>query len=262
MKTTERETKYLNDATPVHLAKRGRVAKILRIGILVLAIVLVLLSFLALALPRFRVREVAVEGASFYRPDEIISASGIRAEDPVLEVDIDRSIQNILAKCRYIKSVSISVHLSGRVVISLEEETCLLYTERDGRYYSFSDSLKIIEEADEPFADFLFVELPHDVTLQTGRAIQFRDSAVFAKSILIPLVNWLENGAFAEHLTAVSLEKERKISFELDGKCKVILGEYRELDKKEKWLKEILADGIPQSPCTIDLSGKNPIKSS
>lgn len=257
-KQKEEKIQYLGDTLPARKKQQGRTARLLRASIFVLVVLLVFLSFLALALPRFHVREVSVEGASFYDPAEVEALAGIHPGDAVLEIDLDERMGNILAKCRYLKSVAISVHLSGRVVIALEEEKNLMYTKRGEVYYSFSDGFKVIEQSDEPFSDFLFVELPDGVLLSPGYAAEFYGASAFAKDLLVPLVERLQNGAFAKNLTFVSVANEHEIFFILGENCKVILGENRALDEKEKALRAILdkeySGRLPGEPKTFDLS--------
>ena len=258
MKRTDEKSRYLTEADPGRAGKTRRRAKIIRILILVLLVLLACLAFLVLAFPAFRVREVTVKGADRYSEEEIISLSGISIGEEVLSLNLNAAIQNILANCPYIKSLSITSHPSGQVVLKIVEEANLMCTEKDGIYYSFSESLSVLEvkETDEGFSGFLFVELPADTLLKKGSKVTFSESGAWAKDALFLLADRIRKGPYGESFTMLSVQSERELYYVLDHRCKVVLGEAKQLEEKETLLGELLAQkgGIPEDETTIDLS--------
>ena len=220
------------------------------------------LLFLTLAFPHFRVKEVEVKGANRYSEAELIQLSGIEIGDEIFAVNLDHAINSILKNCRYIRLISVTVHLSGKVVLNITEEDYPMYTKKDGQYISFSQSFTILgcEETAEDFAGFLYVELPDLTAFGEGGEVKFASGDKWAKTTLLSLIERLRKGNYGDKLTAVSVKNERELFYVLDGRCKVILGEAKDLDQKEARLSEILKQkgGIPETPTTFDL--RNPEK--
>lgn len=258
MKRIEEHNRYLTEAAPERAGKTHRRAKIIRILILILVGVLACLAFLVLAFPAFRVREVRVKGAKRYSEEEIVELSGIRLGEEVLSLDLDGAIQKILSNCPYVKSISITSRPSGQVVVKLVEESNVMYTKQDGLYYSFSESLSVLEvkETDEAFSDFLFVELPADTAIKKGGRVTFSEENLWAKEKLFSLSDRIRKSPYGDTLTAISLRSERALFYVLGEHCKVILGEDKQFDEKSALLQGLLAQkgGLPTSDTTIDLS--------
>ena len=258
MKSTEEQSRYLTEAAPERARKTRRRAKIFRALILALLGVLACLAFLVLAFPAFRVREVTVSGAKRYSEEEIIELSGIRVGEEVLSLNLDGAIRKILSACPYIKTLSVTSRPSGQVVFRLVEEENVMYTYSGGLYYSFSESLSVLEvkETSESFSDFLYVELPVDTQIKKGSKITFSEKNAWAKDTLFLLAERIRQGPYQEMLTQLSVRSDRALWYVLDRRCKVILGEATLLELKEalfeQWLEK--KGGIPDEETTVDLS--------
>lgn len=257
MKPDHKKDNYLKSVATGRNGKTKRRAKIVRISIFALSGIILCLLFLTLAFPHFLVKEVSVKGANRYDKDDIIALSGIKVGEEILAVDLDRAISEILENCPYVRAASVTVHLSGKVVLNLTEEEEPMYTEEDGLFYSFSKSFSILEikeNADE-FSGFLYVEFPVMTALRGGSRVRFGADAEWAQKALPSLVEHLRKTTYGDKLTEVSVKNERELFYVLDGTCKVILGEAKELDEKEALLAELLKQrgGIPDTPTTFDL---------
>ncbi len=258
MKNDNKNDRYLTDKVATgRTGRTKRRAKIVRISILVLSIILLCLLFLTLALPHFLVKEVSVKGAGRYTAEELVALSNIKIGEEILAVDMNSAIDAILKNCPYVHSVSVTVHLSGKVVLNVVEEKDLMYAEEDGIYVSFSRSFSVLEikESAEAFSDFLYVELPVMTSLRAGGRVRFASGDEWAKEALLSLVERLKKSSYGDKLTKISVKNEREVYYVLDGKCKVILGEMKELDEKEALLEGLFKQkgGIPQTPTTFDL---------
>ena len=258
MKNDNKNNKYLTNK--VATGRTGRIkrrAKIVRISILILSLIVLCLLFLTLALPHFLVKEVSVKGAERYSAEELVELSKIKIGEEILAVDMDSAIDEILKNCPYVHSVSVTVHLSGKVVLNIVEEKDLMYAEEDGLYISFSKSFSVIEikESAEEFSGFLYVELPVMTSLRAGGRVKFASGDEWAKETLLALADRLKKSDFGDKLTIVSVKNERELYYVLDGKCKVILGEMKDLDAKESLVEGLLVQkgGIPSTPTTFDV---------
>lgn len=262
MKNNPKQAKYPVEVAAGRTGRLKKRAKTVRVLIIVLTVFILCLLFLTLALPHFLVKEISVKGADRYDETKLVELSGIQIGEEILTVNLDSAVDAILANCPYVRSVSVTVHLSGKVVLNVTEEKAPMYAKEDGLFVSFSDSFTVLEvkETAEGFSGFLFVELPVMTSLRAGGRVKFRAEDEWAKKTLLTLRERLLHGSYADKLTEISVQKEREIFYVLNGNCKIILGEVKELDEKDNLLAELLKQrgGLPTEPITIDLS--NPKK--
>ena len=244
-------------AVPVRVGKSKKAARVLRVLAPVLLVLIFCAAFLRLALPRFLVKGIEVRGASIYTSEELLSLSQIEIGEEVLAVDLDRAVSSILSACPYIRSVTATVRLTGRVVLNITEEKNLMFTERNGVYYSISERLKVLETSldESAFSSFLYAELPDDAILHEGNVVQFGKGEEWAKDAIADLVGHVRAGKYGASLSGVSVKSEHNLSYVLNGTCRVLVGDASNMEEMDRLLESYLRSkgGIPSSPTTVDL---------
>ena len=149
---------------PMPQRRRGpdpRLLSLLRGIMLFLGGAILAVGLMLIILPMFKVKKIEIVGNSYYTAEQIIDFSEIEIGQEILSVDAESVRQNIWDHCEYIGRISVKRSLST-VCITVSEKTQVMYTEFQGKYYSFDSDLRVIEccDSEDGLTSFLRVELP------------------------------------------------------------------------------------------------------
>lgn len=243
--------------------KRGADPKLLHILYrLMLAVggAILLVGLLLIILPAFRIKEIRVEGNSYYTAEQIIAASELEVGQEILALDTKGGIDSIYHKCKYVKSARI-LRTPFSVRIEIVEFDHVMYTEFNGKYYSLNRDFRVLEESEDAatFADFLFVKLPDVSALAVGAKLRFADQNADLSYINEMIDRLEENGTLAS-VTSLDVSEKNDVSYVMGNTCRVTFGKPGESHTKLLLVEEILArkGGVGETPAVIDVS--NPQK--
>ncbi len=246
---------------PAHLSRKKKkesMLAIVRIAMLALAFAIVLVGLLLLILPMFRVNRIEVVGNSYYTEEQIIEASGITVGQETLEcLEMGSEIcDRIETACPY-ATVEI-LHAPFFVRISVTEQQGMMYTEHEGVFYSLDRSMRVYEmrESASGFEGFLRVTLPEIYEISVGKQIVFAsDDTAYIDQALA----FVEENELGESLTSLDLSRKYGVSYLLQEKCRVELGNVTQIDTKHSMALEILKEkNDPETYAVINVS--NPQK--
>lgn len=240
---------------PPHITRNRPDPKILALmrGImLILCAAIVLTGFLLLVLPMFRVKTIEVVGNSYYTAEEIIEPSKIKAGDEILVLDLDSASQQILDTCAYVSTVKV-VRYPFKVKIVIKERENVTVTEHDGKYYTLSDHLLVLEESDsaEAFKGFPTVILPEIERLSVGEYVSFQKDSVDL-SYLYELIDSLKEGDRYADVARIDCSQKFNVSYVVGEKFRIELGAIDDIEAKLELAELIIArKGTEAEACAV-----------
>ena len=230
--------------------------RLLRGVILIVSGAIALVGLLLLILPMFRVKEIKVEGNSYYTSQQIIEASGLKVGQEVLALDTETGIDSIYENCKYVKSARI-LRTPFSVRIEVTEFDTVMYTEFNGKYYSLSRDFRVLQESADAaaFADFLPVELPEIAALAVGAELRFSNPDADL-SYINELIDVLEKNGTLASVTSLDVSQKYSVSYVMDNTCRVEFGKVGDTAVKLSLIGEILSrkGGIGETLAVIDVS--------
>lgn len=223
--------------------KNTALLTLLRAGIVFFGGLITVLGLLLLILPAFRVKEIVVEGNSFYSDEQIIAYAGISIGEEVLAVDVNAAIDRILEACPYVNGVSVRSKSPTTICIEVKEKSNLMYTAFNGKYVAFDDVFTVVSESGDAAAykDLLFVELPPIAALSVGGQIHFANEKT-DMSYVCELIEALRQKGDLDLVSAIDFSQKYTVSYVLQEKYRVVLGKVGELDTKFLLVDHILLE--------------------
>lgn len=228
-------------------------ARVLRVGMLFCGGLIVLLGTLLMLLPLFKIQKIPVSGNSYYSAAEIISAAGVNPGDELFACSLNEVKQGILNECLYIERVTVSSRPSG-LRIEVTEYQNVRYTKFNGIYFSFDENFRVLEKRISPFEEFPYMELPLVKSLSMGGIIKF-ENADLDLSYIQTLTQALETKGILSSVTALDVSDRFHLSYTLNGKCRVELGDISALEVKLTLAEQAIAEnGAADKSGTLDVS--------
>ena len=195
------------------------------IACFVLGLVLLLLyPLVRFTTSRLAIGEVHIDGNSFYTEDDILIASGLSMGDRLPVFSSDEAEDELLSALPYIKTCNVSVKLPNVIIIDIEEECAVAYTELFGEYYALSSDMKVLERTAVPeeLGNLLYVELPFAKRAVVGEKLVFEDGE--SGKYIINFLNLLANSELKDRVSKVYFDKKFDIVASIDGKFRVLFG--------------------------------------
>ncbi|MBE6589210.1 MAG: FtsQ-type POTRA domain-containing protein [Ruminococcaceae bacterium] len=229
-----------NPSSPPHVQRKKAnrtQMRLVGLGIMLIGCIIILLCFLLLILPLFRVQSVEVVGNRHYSAEEIIELAGVEEGTEVLAVDVADAADALLDGAPYIQSCRISV-FPFSVKIEIEEKQHVMYTEHDQKYVSFEyleneDTLFVLEVSEDVgrMDDFPNATLPQISSAKEGGRVAFTRQNLdltYMKKV-IDALEWYE---IYEYVESIDFSSRANVFYELEGGCRVKLGTLEDLEDK------------------------------
>lgn len=229
--------------------------RIIIMGGIVIALVLSMIIF-------FRVRNVEVQGNSYYTAEEVIEAAGIASGDNLLTLSRGEIAGNVMAQLPYVKNVRVTRSLPDTVVITVtEDETTFAVADQGGHYYLITAAGKATEQVDEHEAkSHVFVQ---DLVIQPaviGEQIHVAESADSAISpqeqfdALTLLLREIKASRLEKDVTVVSVPSAFNLTVWYEDRFEVRLGTTDDLAYKLEYLKVVVQEQKEYTTGIIDLT--------
>ena len=218
-----------------------KVLSILRFGMLASGAVIVVLSFIMLFLPVFKINRIVVEGNTYYDDAAVIEMAGIAVGDELFGWNMQKSCDALLENYPYASDIYISINFFT-VNIEIVEKKTVMYAEYQNQYFSFDGSLRVLEiktDGEEVFSPFLHVKLPAVANVQAGYMIQFAEDEI-ELSYLTQLLQVLSERNFLEDVTYVDASERFSLSFVLANATRVEIGALKDMNVKLTLVEEEL----------------------
>ncbi|MDD2629767.1 MAG: FtsQ-type POTRA domain-containing protein [Limnochordia bacterium] len=221
--------------------------------LLSLAIFLALIAlFILLGSPLFALREIIVDGGSYFTAEDIWQISGLRKNQNILMVDVEQVQLALLAEPR-VSDVCVQLILPHRLQVQLEERTPIaLIPYRDVFYLVDRQGRLIGAEATVteslPFLTGVRLDNPAMGTKPVSHEL----------AVGITVANVLD-AVIAEGVSEINVADPTDIRLYMRNLVVVKLGDSLEMKEKLMVLKPLLADLARRSvtPKQIDLSIPN-----
>lgn len=253
-------TQQKNAPTPVRNHAPGRKRKqdsallrVLLVGILSCCCLIVVLGTLLMVLPLFRIKKIPVSGNHYYSTGEIIAAAGITIGDELFSCNLNDAKQGILNECLYVERVTVSSR-PGSIRLEVTEYQNVRYTKFNGVYFSFDENFRVLEKRNSPFEEFPYMELPLVKSLSMGGIIKFENETTDL-SYIKTLTQALEAKGILASVSALDVSDRFHLSYTLNGKCRVELGDMSSLEVKLTLAEQaIFENGGADKSGTFDVS--------
>lgn len=219
-------------STFVKRKKRGGV-KVLLLSILVVV------TFFTTVFIFFRINSASVSGNSRYTADEILEALEFKKGENIFLFDKNAAAERIENALPYIKDAEVSRSFPNKIKVEVIETKAYVYTQIDHRFYLLDESGKVLEEtAARP-------ELPElkgsGITEPViGEVPEYRDE-VSLRAYRVILKN-LINYDFYDSVTELNISKRHSITFDIDARICVNIGNSENLDIKLGAITQCLAE--------------------
>ena len=219
--------------------KNARKQRYVALGILLTAFLFILIGAVLLILPAFKVRKVIVKGNDFYTEEDIKNAAGIEGKE-IFATDWDAVLRDV-ESLPYVRSTNIKVRFST-VTIEVKEEE-IMVSNYGPYWYTLNRDLRVLEisESEDLLPPGTRITLPAVTGLRQGKTLEFRQTEI-DRSYISLLLETLEKAESADRVTAVDVSQKFNLSVELDGTCRVILGNTEDLEIKLERADQILAE--------------------
>ena len=215
----------------------------------VLTVILLAAVFAVLVVALFfRVSEVRVVGNTYYNDQDIIDASGIEYKKNIFLIDSGNVASSIISQFPFIKTVRLSRQVPSTIVLKLESDEALFYTDIAGDFFIISRDMRVVgieksaEDAEKRYPGTKRLVTPAVSEAVVGREI------VFVRESYADEVRKL-----AASLSA-SFDVSNKFAVRLiyGHKIKATLGDASDFDLKLRFLNEIIKD-VGDKGGTVDL---------
>lgn len=249
---------------PPHAGKKRpskTLLAVMRGAMLILCGLIVLTGTLLLVLPMFRVKNIEVEGNSYYTAEQIIEPSMIKVGDEILTLDIDNAYNQIFAQCAYVSNVKV-VRYPFKVKIVIKERENVTATEYNGKYYTLSDRFLVLEESDtaEAFSAFPKVILPEIAHLSVGETVEFQNENVDL-TYLFDLIDSLKEANRYEGVVSIDCSKKFSVSYVREDRFRIELGAVTDMETKLELVDLILERNAGDIDTCAVVNVSNPKKS-
>ncbi len=242
--------------SPAARRKRGpnpTLLRVLRGGMLFCGSLIFVLGTLLMLLPLFKIKAVPVSGNRYYSTDEIIAAAGVTLGAELFASNMNDAKQGILDECLYIEKVTVSSRPTS-IRIEVTEYQNVRYTKFNDVYFSFDENFRVLEKRNSPFEEFPYMELPLVKSLSMGGIIKFED-ADLDLSYIKTLTKALEEKGLMASVSSMDVSDRFHLSYTLNGKCRVELGDMTALETKIELAEQaIAANGGSDKNGTVDVS--------
>lgn len=210
----------------------------------------------------FRAKNIRIEGGSYYSAEEIISETGITAQDNLFFLDEEEIESRLTLRFPFLKSVRIRRILPTTLVLEITEDEPAYTADIRGEYFLLSTSLRVLrrgstrEEAigGETDAALCAIQLPTVTYAVVGRPIGFIRESTY--SYMLSFLETLGQSEYAERIGLIDAESKFRISIYLDDRrYKVIFGSAEEVTDKIAFFTNILKQKLEEnSYAIIDVS--------
>lgn len=223
----------------------------------VLTVILLAAVFAVLVVTLFfRVSEVRVVGNTHYNDQDIIDASGIEYKKNIFLIDSGNVASSIISQFPFIKTVRLSRQVPSTIVLKLESDEALFYTDIAGEFFIISRDMRVVgieksaEDAEKRYPGTKRLVTPAVSEAVVGREIVFvRES--YADEVR-KLAASLSASEVFEGVTTFDVSNKFAVRLIYGHKIKATLGDASDFDLKLRFLNEIIKD-VGDKGGTVDL---------
>lgn len=211
---------------------------------LITAVLMLLLTGYLLYAYVFVIEGIEVSGNDRYTSEEIVKVSGIEAGDRLFSPGIseDEVEEKIVRYFPYIKSVSLKRVIPKKVLLEVEMEEPVFYSEIYGEWMLISAELRVIDITEEkPEGDYIKLTLPAVKSAVAGKYIEFKDDMF---DVAITAARAVTSEAMEGKVSVLNLADRFSIYISYGGRFKLMLGDITDIELKLTLAEKIMQDEI------------------
>lgn len=194
----------------------------------------------------FGLKRVEIRGSEKYTPDEIVASCGFDGSENLFGVDLGALRSKLMSKYPYIRSISFRRVLPSTLIITVEEDSPMWFTEIYGEWFILSPKLRVIsrydmrEEIDVQELDLTYIRLPSVASAVAGENVSFVRPADY--SYLVSFLSEIESyGFFAESIDSVDASDRYRLTvYSSEGKYKINFGTSDNLEAKVRFVSKVI----------------------
>lgn len=187
----------------------------------------------------FNVREIAVEGGSFYSAEEILLAAQIPDGVNLIRYNPEVSVKNILDKLVYIDQAEVRKDYPSKLTVTVTDAVKMAnILLPDGKCLLVSEKGKIIDRIEYNTVQPVIVGYESERT-EIGEFISSEDER--KTSLIYTLITAAEKAEFNK-VTEIDITDNMKIVYVYDGRIRVNVGAATDLREKLLAAKAIIAE--------------------
>ena len=241
------------DSRSVRKKKQERFLARLRAVMLAIGCMILIMGFLLVILPLFRVKEIRVSGNEYYSKDAIIEVCDVEQGDEMLALDLNAIRNRLFENFEHMERIAVRTVFPNVLSIEVVEKKNLGVTAYNGSYYTFDSNFVVLDErADAASLDiFPSVELPEISYLAVGEPIVFLNSEM-DMGYVFELIGLLDRAQVLPHVTLLDCSRKYDCAVELNGNCRIEFGKVENVYAKLELAQEILVDrGVGENQCVV-----------
>lgn len=236
--------------------KRTRMSINRHLLTVIAAIILAVLFAVVIVAAFFRVSYINVSGNTRYNDQDIIDASGIKYKSNLYLIDSGNVASSIISQFPFVKTVKIKRNIPDTIVLELESDEAMFYTEIDGEFFIISRDMRVvgIETSEEEVAK-RYPETKRLLVSPVSEAIVGREIVFVRTSYseeVRKLAAYLSASDLYEGVTTFDVRDRFSVKLIYNHKIKADMGDSSDFDLKLRFLNEIVAD-IGEKGGTVDL---------
>lgn len=201
----------------------------------------------------FKVKSIEIGGNLRYSKADILEAAGIAEGDNLYEIGEKELNSRLIEALPYIRSATLERKLPSTLVIGVEEDTAVMYSEICGDTYLMSEDLTVLERSDS-FDRSKMVELyAGDVSMcYSGKSIEYVDSRMV--NVVVKLYAVLKEYGLIDKVNSFTIKNRFDIQIRYDNRLDVYFGSVENIDVKVCFFNGILALLYEDESGRLDIS--------
>ncbi len=237
------------------LVRTNRRLRLLRSLMTLLCTAVLLLGFLLLILPCFKVKEIKVTGdPGITAVEDIKTATGVEIGDEVIGLSPNEIMKNVKEKCPNIIVERVSVTPSA-VKLTVRARASL-YMEYAGKWFSMDRDLQVLSVSDDETAyeGLMKIRLPDIAGVTVGFPVAFLDVET-DRAYITTMLELLDELTLTNRVDLLDVSEKFNVSYVMDGSTRIVLGKVSDLAVKLELAEQILLarDGVSEF-AVVDVS--------
>lgn len=203
----------------------------------------------------FVIRTVEVVGNCPYSSEEVAAGAGIEIGDTLYSFSSVKAEERLVAALPCIKSITVERNIPDTIVINVNMEDPMFYTEIYGKNYLLSDSLRVVGEAkNESTEELVWLRVSGVKNVVFGSIPTLRDS--IGDEHLVQVTDCIKNSSLNGRIVQIDIRDPYKLVLVCDDKYLLEMGDYSEIDTKLRLAASVLEDDMfkTKNKARIDLS--------
>ncbi|MGI5971613.1 MAG: cell division protein FtsQ/DivIB [Oscillospiraceae bacterium] len=202
----------------------------------------------------FKINEIDVSGSAYYTAEEIIEASGLHVGEGLFRFSAARAERRIVETLPYASSADINRQVPDKLIITVVDSEPAAVMQGGGGYWLVDKKLRVLENMSSS-EGYIFIEGIELSEYVTAREAVVREEDRLKLKKLGEILSEFDDVGLIKRVSLIDVSQVSDISFRMDGKYSVHIGDAGDLNYKMRYLQKVLEELDPDVSGTIDLSG-------